>query len=245
MTSPSPTSNILEWPLRLEAVARSVSVDARTLVDVGYDHGHLIARLIKARGTLTVIGVERQAICASRFSVRHAHLSSDERARITLRNGDGLGPLTPGEADTLVLAGLGERTMVDILTAHPETAASFAQVILCPANTKAIIRDAMFAHGWTLRREIIARERGRFYPVLTYAREEGLSPSPPHPLISLAHRRDAPERSSVYISWLCRQLASALAAAEYTAPGANPFLDRIRDLPALADEITNGHATLD
>ena len=84
--------------------------------------------------------------------------------RMDLRLGSGLDVLAPGEADTVVIAGMGGDTLVDILAAAPwcrETA-----LLLQPMSRAEVLRPWLAANGFAIRRERLVQDRGVLYPIL-------------------------------------------------------------------------------
>jgi hypothetical protein len=107
---------------------------APSLADVGCDHGLLSACLAATGRFRTVVGVDssRAALESGAFALRdridafRARTGSQNRTvppplDLEYRWGDGLRGLRPGQADIVVVAGMGAATMADILT---ETAAA-------------------------------------------------------------------------------------------------------------------------
>ncbi|KAL7524919.1 hypothetical protein ACHAXR_000778 [Thalassiosira sp. AJA248-18] len=102
--------------------------------------------------------------------------TSESSLPIEFRVGFGLEPLQTGEADAIVLAGMGVHTMLEILLRTssgdmPETApvecVQTQQVFLQPTNSRPqhmiILYDKIQASGWVLRDERIAFVGGRWY----------------------------------------------------------------------------------
>ena len=155
-------------PNRADAIAAAIPPDVRVLADIGYDLGHVTWRVLTARPTLRVIGVEIQPDATERVTQRLAGFERgrDLAARFEARTGDGLEPLAVGEADAALFAGLGEPTMLRALAARPKVATGLGWLVLCPPTTESLLRPALEAAGRTVRTAAIAFEQGRFYEVL-------------------------------------------------------------------------------
>lgn len=121
---------------------------------MGCGDGQLAAYLAD-RGHL-VIATEGRAGPAARAGARLGEC----------RLGPGLEPLLPGEADVIVLAGMGGRTIASVLAAQPEVAGSARLWILQPMQRLQRLLDWLAAAGHGLEREVSVSQRGRVYTVL-------------------------------------------------------------------------------
>ena len=111
----NPTTGRRRWDRlgpRLEAVLAAVG-RARVLADVGTDHGYLPAAAILRGQAQRAIATDlrRAPLEAARRVVRAAGVEG----AVELRQGAGLEPLAPGEADAVVVAGLHGKTIAAIL----------------------------------------------------------------------------------------------------------------------------------
>ena len=99
----------------------------------------------------------------------------DTQIPIQFRVGNGLEPLQPGEADAVVLAGMGVHTMIDILLKKSDSSQGIApldsvltqRVFLQPTNSRpqhmTMLYEALHASGWGLRDETVSYLGGRWY----------------------------------------------------------------------------------
>jgi len=124
------------------------------VADVGCGDGQLAAHLAE-RGH-RVIATEGRAGPAARARERLGEC----------RLGPGLSPLAPGEADVIVLAGLGGGTIARVLAASPDIAGSARLWILQPMQRLERLREWLAGAGHGVERELAASERGRVYTVL-------------------------------------------------------------------------------
>jgi len=156
---------------RLHDIVSLVPQDARSAADVGYDHGKVIALLARTHEQLRIIGVEQQAEARERFWRRHG---ADEslRSRVELLHGDGLEPLRDKGVDVVVIAGLGERRIVDMLTESEGILSGIERLVFSPITTKGVLRRFLRSISWSVVEERLTRKKGRFYQV--YAAEPGI-----------------------------------------------------------------------
>ena len=147
---------------RLQAVADMVPAGAR-VADIGTDHAYLAAELWK-RGAAAVIASDKNAGPCE--AARATLLAEGLSEKISVRQGDGLAVLVPGEADTLCIAGMGGRLIADILAAEPEVTAACRRLVLQPMNEAEALRRWLYANGWYLAEESLAEAAGQLYVIL-------------------------------------------------------------------------------
>lgn len=149
---------------RLAAIASLVPRDCRLLADIGTDHGYIPAALLLSgrvrRAVAADIGsgpLERARRTAERFGLS---------GRMELRQGDGLAVLAPGEADVIVLAGMGGDNIVEILDAAPWSREG-ALLVLQPMSRAEVLRRWLPQNGWCVQGERLVQDKGVLYPILT------------------------------------------------------------------------------
>lgn len=145
---------------RLTALADMVR-PGNVVADVGCDHGFLSIYLVERGIAPRVIAtdVRKGPLSAARKHVEERGLS----AYIETRLSDGLTGYRPGEAKTLVCAGMGGRLMQRILTENREVTLGFEELILQPQSELWRFRVFLREQGWTVAEENILCEEGKFY----------------------------------------------------------------------------------
>ena len=164
----NPTEHLL-GP-RLQAVAAFVPQGA-CLGDIGTDHAYLpITLYTKGLIKRTVaVDVHKGPYLSAFNAVRVRGLGGG----IDVRLGDGLAPVGPGEVDTLTMAGMGGRTILDILAAGPQVLKYVNDLILQPQGLESGVRQHLLNEGWRLRDECLVEEDGRIYVVMAFSRLTG------------------------------------------------------------------------
>ena len=150
----------MKLPLRLERIVGMVP-PCRTACDIGCDHAYTAIELVK-RGR-----AERVLAC----DVREGPLRMAERnvalaglkGQVELRLGDGLTPVRTGEAETVVIAGMGGELMCRILR---DRLRDFRWFVLSPHSDMALVRHLLCDGGLRIVREEMLREDGKYYTVL-------------------------------------------------------------------------------
>ena len=74
--------------------------------------------------------------------------------------------LAPDEADTLVIAGMGGETIIQILTDSPWPRTSGCTLLLQPQSRAEARRRFLAEHVYAISREALVRDRGFLYPVI-------------------------------------------------------------------------------
>ncbi|HQV31683.1 MAG TPA: tRNA (adenine(22)-N(1))-methyltransferase TrmK [Calditrichia bacterium] len=152
---------------RLEKILDFIPDSARTVADVGYDHGFLIEKLVTGLPPRRVIGIEIQEGLDQRFWSRSRLPRRDFEPLIDFRRGDGLQPLVPGEADCIVMAGIGEGTIRRIIEAGRGAMQGSETLVLVPSHPPTGLFHDLYAMGWAITREDIHLEKGYFYHLST------------------------------------------------------------------------------
>ena len=163
------TMSIILGP-RLQTVASFVP-DGAKLGDIGTDHAYLPIALYENHriSSAVAIDVHEGPYQSALAAVNGRNLE----AIIDVRFGDGLRPLEPGEVNVLTFAGMGGRTMLDILSARPDVLNSVADLIMQPQGGEGAVRLALLEGGWRLKAERLVEEEDRIYIIMAYSKEEG------------------------------------------------------------------------
>ena len=148
-------------------VAALVPKGAR-LADVGTDHAYLPIRLLQR-------GVVSSAVASD---IRPGPLRAAEKNRdacgvpgLRCVLCDGLDGISPQDADTVVIAGMGGETIVDILRRAP-WAAREARLILQPMSRPDVLRAWLCDNGVRILGEHLAFDHGRLYQAMEAERGE-------------------------------------------------------------------------
>ncbi|MDW7670322.1 MAG: class I SAM-dependent methyltransferase [Bacillota bacterium] len=166
-------------PPRLKAIAEAVTKNT-TAADIGTDHGYLPVYLIKQVGLEKVIAtdVNEDPLSKARRIINRHGL----RKQVELRQGDGLRVLAAGEAETIIIAGMGGALIGELLQASPEVAQRADRLILQPVQSVPELRRYLLISGYRIIAEKLIQEKFRFYEMII-ARYEALPPMQPDPLL--------------------------------------------------------------
>lgn len=148
---------------RLLAAAGMVT-KGNIVVDIGCDHAYTSIYLCQAGIAPRVVAmdVNKGPLAGARAHVEEAGLTE----RIDIRLSDGLQKLLPGEADTVLLCGMGGLLMIKILSDYPETMASMKELILQPQSEVGEVRRFLHKQGYRITKEHMLKEDGKFYVMM-------------------------------------------------------------------------------
>lgn len=135
-----------------------------TVADIGCDHGYVAIDLIEKGQVDTVIAMDVRQGPLSRAmeNISQAGLTS----RIQCRLSDGLEQLKKGEADTLIMAGMGGLLITGILERGKEKRKKTETLILQPQSDIPEVRRYLHNDGYQIQREEMLEEDGKYYIVI-------------------------------------------------------------------------------
>ena len=186
---------MIKLPKRLETIVTMVP-PCHTVADIGCDHAY-VSIALRERGK-----AERVLACDVRPGPLEQAKANIARAGLTdsieTRLGDGLQPVQTGEADTVIIAGMGGELMLRILAGRE---ADFSRFVLSPQSDIAHVRESLLQKRLRLTDEVMLRDEGKFYVILSLTQEgAGLSEA----LREISDNRVAilPERILYTYGWL-------------------------------------------
>lgn len=151
---------------RMKAVA-DMTVTGHTVADIGCDHAFVPIYLIENNISSRVIASDvRSGPCdAARRNIAEYGLSDV----IDLRLGYGLDTIEEGEAETIIIAGMGGMLINSILDKGYRVAASAKQLILQPQSDIDKVRKNIMDKGWDIVLEDMLIDMGKYYTILNVA----------------------------------------------------------------------------
>ena len=157
------SKKVLKLSPRLRRIAEAVPDGAR-LADIGTDHAYLPVWLLReGRIPYAIASDIRQG------PLEHARRTAEAygvMARMDFRLCAGLERIAPGEADAVVIAGMGGEAIVSILSAAPWLRESGAMLLLQPMTKAEVLRRWLTENGFCIASERLVEDRGTIYAVL-------------------------------------------------------------------------------
>ena len=173
--------NDLVLTKRLQSVADMVTI-GNCVCDVGCDHGYVSIYLVQKEIAPRAIAMD----------VRSGPLSQAQKnielfgvgGKVETRLSDGLDKLSFGEADTIVIAGMGGPLMKDIIVRGLDVAKSVSELVLQPQSEIPEFRRFLKSNGFITTAEDMVLEDGKFYPMMKVV------PDPDFEFIDFSHLDD-------------------------------------------------------
>ncbi len=140
------------------------------MADIGTDHGHLPVWCLE-NGIVpfaVLSDINEGPLEKAKLRIGRSVMSED---CYSLRLGSGLTVLKPGEAATVVIAGMGGELTSRLLSAEPSVTDSVERFVFQPRSRAGMLREWLWDHGWRICEERLVRERGRLCQV--FAAEKG------------------------------------------------------------------------
>lgn len=148
---------------RLRHVADFVTT-CETVADVGTDHGYVPIYLVKNNRCKNAIAMD---INAGPLERANANIEKEQLTNcIETRLSDGLDELHIGEADAVVIAGMGGELMVRILEKGRAVLDTVTELVLSPHSELEIVRQYLIEHDYCINDEKMLIDEGKYYTVM-------------------------------------------------------------------------------
>lgn len=207
------------------------------LADIGCDHGYLSVWLVREKRVSRAIAMDLREgpLAKAKESITFFH----QNERIETRLSDGMDKLRPGEADCIVIAGMGGILMRDILQRGRECCALAKQLVLQPQSDPETVRSEIHNQGFYIADERACYEDGKYY--VAFSCEKGKE-NVPYSETELKYGRILVERrDETYFRYLREELGKKEAmyqnlmkagtvAAEQRIEKLTPELKELRNI---------------
>ena len=118
----------------------------RRAADVGTDHGYLICALVESGRAESGIAADIAPLPLDKARREAESRGLSHRVRLVL--GDGLAGVGPGEADAVIIAGMGGETIAHILESWPHAKDPGITWLLQPMTKAERLRDWLWDQGF-------------------------------------------------------------------------------------------------
>ncbi|MBO5372101.1 MAG: SAM-dependent methyltransferase [Lachnospiraceae bacterium] len=148
---------------RLQHLADMVSKDT-ILADVGTDHGYIPIYLLETKKIQKAYAMDIGIGPLQRAKEHIAECGLGEY--IETRLSDGVAALCPGEAKTILIAGMGGGLVMHILSQGEKVVAAAEELILQPQSEIERVREYLYQNGFVIDKEDMVFEDGKYYPMM-------------------------------------------------------------------------------
>ena len=161
---------MIQLSKRLQAVADLLQGESSKqntfacVADVGTDHGYIPMYLVTQGICKRAIAMDINKGPLQRAKDHIYHMELEEY--IDTRLSDGLVALEKGEADVIVIAGMGGRTMQAILENGEDVIAKDTVLLLQPQSELFEFRSYLQENCFEILQEEIVKEDGKYYPMM-------------------------------------------------------------------------------
>ena len=150
----------MELSKRLQFIADHID-RCKTIIDVGTDHGYIPIYSVKNNLCEKAIASD-----INKDPVKKAEMNAaleGVKSSVEVRLGGGLEVINIGEAEVVVIAGMGGNLIRDILEKDIEKTASFKYLILQPAQNPEVLREYLYNNGYEIMEEDLCIDEGIYY----------------------------------------------------------------------------------
>lgn len=146
---------------RLRVLADEINCCNGTVVDIGADHGQLCKMLIDENRAKFAIAtdVSKNSLQKTVELVKNNNLQNFIETRV----GDGLEVVNPGEADVIVIAGMGGYEIIKILSSSNQNVYGKASIVLQPVQNAKELRLFLIENGFTIYKDFVVKDKNKFY----------------------------------------------------------------------------------
>ena len=138
--------------------------EGAVLADVGTDHGYVPIYLLEQKKIKSAIAMDINKGPLERAR-EHIHLYGMD-AYIQTRLSDGVAALEKGEADSILIAGMGGGLVMHILEEGKDICQAAGELILQPQSELCSVREYLAENGYVTEAERMVFEDGKYYPMM-------------------------------------------------------------------------------
>ncbi|MEG1900272.1 MAG: class I SAM-dependent methyltransferase [Bacilli bacterium] len=149
---------------RLRHVASYID-DNSNIIDVACDHALLdiYLYLTKKNMKITVSDIAKLPLESARQNLLNFNIKD-----IKVKLGDGISTLT--DEDTVVITGLGGKTIIDILKKDLKKLIKVKKIVLCPNDHFYLIRKELVKLGYMIEKEELVEDNKKIYLIISFIR---------------------------------------------------------------------------
>lgn len=158
---------------RLEMVSTYILKDS-CFADIGSDHAYLPCYAINNK--IAKFAIAGEIVEGPYQTALHQVIASELEEKISVRKGDGLEVINPGEVDCITIAGMGGSLITSILERGKNRLIGVERLILQPNVGAHHIRRWCLQNNWKLIDEEILEEDEKIYEILVAEKIKDATP---------------------------------------------------------------------
>ncbi len=157
------TNQTLNLNPRLRKIAELVPPN-RCTADIGTDHGYIPIELVNKGVALQGIAsdINKGPLLRAQANIQKHNLESSIETRL----GSGLSTLSPGDAEVIIIAGMGGILISEILKASKDVVGSTKLLILQPMTAVTELRQYLAENSFKIESEHLAAEEDKLYNII-------------------------------------------------------------------------------
>ena len=211
---------------RLKALANMVT-DGNRLADIGTDHGYIPIYLCQTGKIPSALAMDigKGPLQQAQTHIAEHGLSEQIKTRLS----DGMAALQFGEADTILIAGMGGGLVMKILSEGAEKLSGKEELILQPQSEIALVREFLRVRNFQILNEDMILEDGKYYPMMKVSQQKAAEQTKilPQEVADAFGPVLLQKRHPVLKEWLERELRTTNSVIEQLS--AQPDHERIRN----------------
>lgn len=148
---------------RLGRVAANVQ-SGGVVADIGCDHGFTSIDLVQKGQVRGAIALDVNAGPLARAAEHVEQYGLEDRIQVRLS--DGMRELAPGEADTILISGLGGALMERILEQGKDVVKEAQELVLSPQSEIFLVRRKVHELGFAIIHEEMVKDQRKYYVII-------------------------------------------------------------------------------
>ena len=201
--------------------------DGNRLADIGTDHGYIPIYLCQTGKIPSALAMDigKGPLQQAQTHIAEHGLSEQIKTRLS----DGMSALQFGEADTILIAGMGGGLVMKILSEGAEKLTGKEELILQPQSEIALVREFLRVRNFQILNEDMILEDGKYYPMMKVSQQKAAEQTKilPQEVADAFGPVLLQKRHPVLKEWLERELRTTNSVIEQLS--AQPDHERIRN----------------
>lgn len=226
----------MELSKRLQFIADHID-RCKTIIDVGTDHGYIPIYSVKNNLCEKAIASD-----INKDPVKKAEMNAaleGVKSSVEVRLGGGLEVINIGDAEAVVIAGMGGNLIRDILEKDIEKTASFKYLILQPAQNPEVLREYLYNNGYEIMEEDLCLDEGIYYELFKVKKINTAEKVSLHPIYYEISPRLLKDKNKLMLSYLESKEEKYSKILGFIKDTSESALKRRKDIEDKLKEIEN------